>query len=477
MSSEITAKKNEKLRTPNSELWTFMTDKKLILIVEDDANVGESLRLLLKKKGYEILLASNGKEALPLFRQKAVDLVITDLVMPKMDGIELLGAVKALRPEAEVIVISAQGTVEKAVQAMKLGAFDFIEKPINPRVISFVVERALEKQTLVLQNRDLRSKLEDKFHFKNIVGRSEKMVKVFELIRHIAPYDSSVLIIGESGTGKELIANAIHYHSPRAALPFIKVSCASLSEGIIESELFGHEKGAFTGAVTSRKGRFELAHNGTLFLDEVEDIPPSTQIKLLRVLQEGEFERVGGNKTISVNIRIIAASNRDLQEAVKGGTFREDLYYRLNVVNIKLPPLKDRRDDIPFLAHFFIEKYNQKYGMKVEGISQRAMNHLIGYEWSGNVRELENTIESSMVINSPKVIDIQHLPQEIREFKARPEVISIKIGTPLEEVEREVLIQTLKATRGNKRKAAQLLGINVRTIHRKMEEIHDSVRP
>jgi DNA-binding NtrC family response regulator len=448
-------------------------EKKVILIVEDDPTVGESLRLFLKKKGHEILLASNGKEALQLFRHEIVDLVITDVVMPKMDGIELLEAVKGLNPETEVIVISAQGTIEKAVQAMKLGAFDFIEKPINPRVISLLIERALEKQTLILQNRDLRSKLEDKFHFKNIIGRSEKMVKIFELIHHIAPYDSSVLIIGESGTGKELIANAIHYHSPRSSMPFIKVSCASLSEGIIESELFGHEKGAFTGAIASRKGRFELAHQGTLFLDEVEDIPPATQIKLLRVLQEGEFERVGGNKTIRVNIRIIAASNRDLQEAVKEGVFREDLYYRLNVVNIKLPPLRDRRDDIPFLINFFIEKYNQKYHMKVKGISQKAMNLLTDYQWTGNVRELENTIESILVINSPEVIDLQHLPQEIREAKERPEVISIKIGTPLDEVEKEMLIETLRATKGNKRKAAQLLGINVRTIHRKMEEIED----
>jgi transcriptional regulator with PAS, ATPase and Fis domain len=315
--------------------------------------------------------------------------------------------------------------------------------------------------------------LEDKFHFKNIVARSEKMVRVFELIHHIAPYDSSVLIIGESGTGKELIANAIHYNSPRASMPFIKVSCASLSEGIIESELFGHEKGAFTGAIASRKGRFELAHQGTLFLDEVEDIPPATQIKLLRVLQEGEFERVGGNKTINVNIRIIAACNRDLQEEVRQGVFREDLYYRLNVVNIKLPPLRDRRDDIPFLVNFFIEKYSQKYHMRVKGISQKAMNLLINYEWTGNVREIENTIESILVINSPEVIDVQHLPQEIRDLKAKPEVIPIKIGTPLEEVEREMLIQTLRATKGNKRKAAQLLGINVRTIHRKMEEMDE----
>jgi DNA-binding NtrC family response regulator len=448
-------------------------DKKVILIVEDDSKVGESIRLLLKKKGYVIHLASNGKEALILFRREMIDLVITDLVMPKMDGIELLESVKALRPETEVIVISAQGTIEKAVQAMKLGAFDFIQKPINPRVISLVVERALEKQTLVLQNRDLRLQLEDKFHFKNIIGRSEKMVKVFELIHHIAPYDSSVLIIGESGTGKELIANAIHYNSPRVGMPFIKVSCASLSEGIIESELFGHEKGAFTGAITSRKGRFESAHNGTLFLDEVEDIPPSTQIKLLRVLQEGEFEKVGGNRTIKVNIRIIAASNQDLQGGVRSGKFREDLYYRLNVVNIRLPLLKDRREDIPFLINFFIEKFNTRYHMKVKGISQKAMTLFADYEWTGNVRELENTIESILVINSPEVIDVQHLPQEIRDFREGPEVIPIKIGTPLEEVEREMLIQTLKATRGNKRRAAQLLGINVRTIHRKMEEIEE----
>jgi transcriptional regulator with PAS, ATPase and Fis domain len=257
-------------------------------------------------------------------------------------------------------------------------------------------------------------------------------------------------------------------------MPFIKVSCASLSEGIIESELFGHEKGAFTGAIASRKGRFELAHQGTLFLDEVEDIPPATQIKLLRILQEGEFERVGGNKTIKVNIRIIAASNRDLQEGVKRGIFREDLYYRLNVVNIKLPALRDRRDDIPFLVNFFIEKYNQKYHMKVKGISQKAMNLLTDYEWTGNVRELENTIESILVINSPGVIDIQHLPQEFRDFKEKPEVVPIKIGTPLEEVEKEMLIQTLRATKGNKRKAAKLLGINVRTIHRKIEEIGET---
>lgn len=446
-------------------------DKKVILIVEDDPRVGESLRLLFKKKGFSTLLASNGKEGLNVFRQEEVDLVITDVVMPQMGGLELLEAVKGLRPETEVIVISAQGTIEKAVQAMKMGAFDFIEKPINPRVISLLAERALEKQTLILQNRDLRSQLADKFHFKNMIGRSEKMVKIFELIRHIAPYDSSVLIIGESGTGKELIANAIHYNSPRAARPFIKVNCASLSEGIIESELFGHEKGAFTGAIASRKGRFEMAHQGTLFLDEVGDIPPSTQIKLLRVLQEAEFERVGGNKTLKVNIRIIAASNRDLQEAVRNSTFREDLYYRLNVVNIKLPPLRERREDIPFLIQFFIDKFNKKYEMSVKGVSQRAMRLLMDYSWSGNVRELENTIESTMVIHTPEVLDIQHLPQEIKHFKEEQEVISIKIGTRLEDVEREMLLQALKATRGNKQKAAKLLGINVRTIHRKMEEM------
>lgn len=452
-----------------------MMDKKVILVVEDDLRLKESLCLLFRRKGYQTLMAGNGKEAFQLFQQQDVDLVITDLVMPKMDGIALLESIKALRPETEVIVISAQGTIEKAVQAMKLGAFDFIEKPIDPRVISLLVERALEKQTLVIQNRDLRSKLEDRFHFKNIIGKSEKMLKIFDLIRHIAPYDSSVLIIGESGTGKELIANAVHYHSPRASKPFIKVSCASLSEGIIESELFGHEKGAFTGAITSRKGRFEMAHEGTLFLDEVEDIPPSTQIKLLRVLQEGEFERVGGNKTIKVNIRIIAASNRDLQEEVKKGTFREDLYYRLNVVNIKLPPLRERREDIPFLIHFFIEKFNQKYQMNVKGVSQRAMNRLMDYPWKGNVRELENTIESSMVVNHPEILDLAHLSPEIQESQGISEVIPFKIGTPLQEIEREMLIRTLRATKGNKRKAAKLLGINVRTIHRKIGELQGNL--
>ncbi len=446
-------------------------ENRAILIVEDDPAVGESLRLLLAKRGYRLYLASNGKEALQRLRQETIDLVITDLVMPKMDGIALLEEVKELRPEVEVIVISAQGTIEKAVQAMKLGAFDFIEKPINPRVISLVVERALEKQALVLQNRELRSRLEDKFHFKNIIGRSKQMVSIFELIRHVAAYDSSVLIVGESGTGKELIANAIHDNSPRAKMPFIKVSCASLSEGIIESELFGHERGAFTGAIASRKGRFELAHQGTLFLDEVEDIPASTQTKLLRVLQEGEFERVGGNRTIKVDIRILAASNRDLAEAVRAGTFREDLYYRLNVVNIQLPPLRERREDIPFLVSFFIEKYNQKHGMKVKGVSQKALNLLMAYQWPGNVRELENTIESIMVINSPEVIDVSHLPNEIRSFKEKPETISIRIGTPLKEVEKELLLGTLKLTGGNKRKAAKLLGVNVRTIHRKMEDL------
>jgi DNA-binding NtrC family response regulator len=254
----------------------------------------------------------------------------------------------------------------------------------------------------------------------------------------------------------------------------VAINMAAIPRELIESELFGHEKGAFTGAIVSRKGRFELAHQGTLFLDEVEDIPLATQIKLLRVLQEGEFERAGGNKTIKVNIRIIAASNRDLQEVVRNGAFREDLYYRLNVVNIKLSPLRDRREDIPFLVNFFIEKFNKKYNMKVKGVSQRAMNLFINCEWSGNVRELENTIESVLVINSPEVVDIQHLPQEIKDSKKRPEVIPIKIGTPLEEVEREMLIQTLKATKGNKRRAAELLGINVRTIHRKMGGIQET---
>src|SRR5512139_3398758 len=408
-------------------------EKKVILIAEDDPTVGESLRHLLKRKGNEILLATNGKEALQLLRHDAIDLVITDVVMPKMDGIELLEAVKGLKPETEVIVISAQGTIEKAVQAMKLGAFDFIEKPINPRVLSLLVERALEKQTLILQNRDLRSRLEDKFHFKNIIGRSEKMVKIFELIHHISPYDSSILIIGESGTGKELIANAIHYNSPRSSMPFIKVSCASLSEGIIESELFGHEKGAFTGAITSRKGRFELAHHGTLFLDEVEDIPPSTQIKLLRVLQEGEFERVGGNRTIGVNLRVIAASNRDLQELVKQGRFREDLFYRLNVVNIRLPALRERKEDIPLLLDHLLGILAARHGRHGLTLSDEARATLTAYDWPGNVRELLNALERATVLARGDEISLSDLSDRLLEpARAQPTAAS---GQSLEDME------------------------------------------
>jgi DNA-binding NtrC family response regulator len=370
--------------------------------------------------------------------------------------------------------MTGYGSVQNAVEAMRKGAYDYLLKPFSLEVLEGGIENALRRrppdQTADPGGQAPGSSIP-------IITQERGVKEILHLCGKVAQSKATVLIQGESGTGKELLARYIHEQSQRNQGPFVAVNCASLPETLLESELFGHEKGAFTGAITSRKGRFEMAHQGTLFLDEVEDIPPATQIKLLRVLQEGEFERVGGNKTIKVNIRIIATSNRDLQEAVRNGTFREDLYYRLNVVNIKLPALRDRREDIPFLVNFFIEKFNQKYHMKVKGISQRAMNLLMDYQWGGNVRELENMIESILVINSPEVVDFQHLPQEIREFKERPEVIPIKIGTPLEEVEREILVQTLKATKGNKRRAAELLGINVRTIHRKMEGIHEPSSP
>ena len=441
-----------------------------ILIVDDEQSMTQFLGIVLRKEGYQVTTVNNGRDALEKVKVENFDVVITDIKMPGMDGIQLLQGIKKHDPQIPVVIMTAYASQQSAIDAVNLGAFQYLIKNAKNDEIKLVVRNAIEMRKVRAENQYLKRELKKGHEEKVIIGTSDEMVRVFKMVGKVADSEATIMIQGESGTGKELIANAIHYHSPRATMPIIKVSCASLSEGIIESELFGHEKGAFTGAILSRKGRFELAHNGTLFLDEVEDIPPATQIKLLRVLQEGEFERAGGNKTIRVNIRIIAASNRDLQEEVKRGLFREDLFYRLNVVTIKLPPLRERRDDIPFLVNFFIDKYNQKYSLKVKGISQRAMNLLTNYEWSGNVRELENTLESVLVVNNPHVIDIGQLPPEIREFGEKPEVIPIRIGTSLEDVEREVLIQTLKATKGNKRKAAQLLGINVRTIHRKIEE-------
>src|SRR4030043_1087385 len=417
---------------------------------------GEGIVGRVLEKGYPVVVPDVEEE--PLFLNKTGSRI-------KRSGISFLCVPIKFKGESIGVLSADRIFKDRAITINEdIRVLEIVASIIAQHVILWRHYKKSEQE-----KENLKLELKGKYSLPNIIGTSDKMQEVFEAVHRVANSKATVLLYGESGTGKELIAKAVHYMSPRSKGPFIKFNCASIPEGLLESELFGHEKGAFTGAIVARKGRFESAHQGTLFLDEVGDIPLTTQIKLLRVLQEGEFERVGGNKTIKVNLRIIAASNRDLQEGVRAGVFREDLYYRLNVVNIKLPPLRERKEDLPFLINFFIDKFNQKYGMKVKGISQRAMNLLMDYEWSGNVRELENAIESILVIHSPEVIDLSHLPPEIREYKEKPEVISIKIGTRLEEVEKELLIQTLKATKGNKRRAAELLGINVRTIHRKME--------
>jgi DNA-binding NtrC family response regulator len=351
---------------------------------------------------------------------------------------------------------------------MKLGAFDFIEKPINPRLISLLVDRALEKQTLILQNRDLRSRLEDKFHFKNIVARSERMVKIFELIRHIAPYDSSVLIIGESGTGKELIANAIHYNSPRASMAFIKVSCASLSEGIIESELFGHEKGAFTGAVKTKQGLVEIADTGTLFLDEIAEMAPNLQAKLLKVIEEGEFYRVGGTRPVKVDVRFIAATNQNVRTVIAEGRFREDLYYRLNVMEISISPLRDRRDDIPPLCTYFLEKHLPGSRKRIAGFTKEAMDVLMHYSYPGNVRELENIIERAIILEKTDMITPDSLPQTIKMFQI--ETIDPDKVKTIEELNKEYAEKVVEMFGDNRSKAAEVLGISRTSLWRILKD-------
>jgi len=441
-----------------------------VLIVDDEAPLRTSLTKILKKAGYEVMEAPSGEEALEIVRREPVSVVLTDLKMPGMDGVQLLRAIKAISPEAEVILMTAYGTIETAVEAMKEGAYDYIEKPLRRAKVLKTVANAMEKQVLLMENRYLHQQLEDARNVKRIIGQSEPMRRVMEIVHQVAPTSATVLIEGESGTGKEVIANAIHYLSDRKDKPFIKVSCAALPETLLESELFGHERGAFTGADRRKPGRFELADKGTLFLDEIGLMPLHLQVKLLRVLQEHEFERLGGTETIKVNVRLIAATNVNLAEAVRNGSFREDLYYRLNVINIKLPPLRERKEDIPLLVDHFIRIYSEKNSKPLRGISKGAMSALMRYEWPGNVRELENVIERAVVLSRDEVIDEGDLPEYIVEGKEEPRLITIPIGTPMDEVERIVISETLKHTKGDKMLAARLLGISYRTIYRKLNE-------
>ena len=384
-----------------------------ILIVDDEKNYLLVLEALLADAGYEVITCDNASEALEITTSHDLDLVITDMRMPGLDGMDFLVQLRTLQPEIPIIMMTAYATVEKAVEAMKRGAFDYITKPFKNEELILTIRKALEMHRLKEENRLLSQELQERFKFGNIVGKSKVMRQVYEIIEKVAQTRASVLISGESGTGKELIARAIHFNSPRSDKPFVSVNCSALPETLLESELFGHERGAFTGAVTRRKGRFELAHNGTLFLDEVGDMSPALQVKLLRVLQEMRFERVGGTTTLQVDARLVTASNRDLKREVELGRFREDLYYRLKVVHISIPPLRERRDDIPLLVHHFLRKVAKANGLPVKNVSHEAVRYLYQYDWLGNVRELENVIERAVILCDGDEIRPQDLAEEL----------------------------------------------------------------
>ncbi|MBQ0163299.1 MAG: sigma-54-dependent Fis family transcriptional regulator [Treponema sp.] len=440
-----------------------------LLIIDDEKNIREGLGANFELEGYSVKLAENGEEGLKLISKGDIDLVITDLRMPGISGEEVLRRVTTETPGIPVIVLTGHGSIDAAVDAMRNGAYDFLTKPLNLDQLSMIVKRALEVRELSLQHSQLKAEVESAHTFDKIIGKSAEMQKVFEMIKKVASSKASVLITGESGVGKELVADAIHNLSSRKDHQCIKVHCAALSETLLESELFGHEKGAFTGAENLVKGRFELAHESTIFLDEIGEINPSVQIKILRVLQEKAFERVGGQETINVDVRIVAATNRNLEEEVKNGKFREDLYYRLNVVHIHVPPLRERKDDIPLLIAKFVEEFAEENGKVISGIDARAKSAMYNYNWPGNIRELRNCIESAVVMASGEEITLEDLPPTVSKAAAE-QSISIPANSTLDDAEKIIILQTLAANKNNKSKTAELLGIGRKTLHRKLEE-------
>jgi two-component system response regulator HydG len=446
-----------------------------LLVADDDPGLRESLGRTLTRAGYKVVLASDGRAALERLRGGGLDLVLTDLKMPGLTGIEVLRATKAIAPDLDVILLTAFGTVEEAVIAMKEGAYDFMTKPFRGEQLLKIVAKALERRDLIEQNRALQRQLEDLRGKGQVIGGSPAFRRMMTLVDQVADSSATVLIQGESGTGKELVARAIHERSPRRARPFVAVNCAALPETLLESELFGYEKGAFTGAAARKEGRFELADGGTLFLDEVADLSIVTQPKILRVLQEGEFERVGGTRSIRVDVRIVTATNQDLAQMVREKRFREDLYYRLNVITTNVPPLRERREDIRVLAQHFLRVYAAKNNRKLEGFTDEAVRRLEAYAWPGNVRELENVIERGVVLARGSVMELIDLPEEIAGATPLPEgVLSVRIGTPLAEVERRLLEETLRSTKGNRTLTAKLLGIDPKTVYRKLGRADDS---
>lgn len=442
-----------------------------ILIVDDDKSVCNFISEILNNKGYSVLAAGDGIEAIEIMENEEVCIVISDLQMPGMDGIELLKRIKKERPDIEVIIMTGDGTIETAVEAMKLGAFDYIMKPLSLDHLLLLIDRIYEKRKLLNENIYLLEELSKNYHFDNIVGQSPQMIKLYEEIKQVSKTDATVLLTGDSGTGKELLASAIHYSSQRKSKPFVKLSCAALPEGIIESELFGHEKGAFTSALYSKKGRFELANEGTLFLDEIGDLPLSTQVKLLRVLETKEFERVGGTQTIKVNIRLISATNQNLEKMMAEKKFRDDLFYRLNVVSINIPRLNERNSDIELLANHFLHKYSIETNKRIDGISKKAMALLKTHPWPGNVRELENAIERAVVFCQDNIIKQEHLPNHIMKW-SDSKGISLNIPSKyLAVAEKTLITNVIDETNGNMKKASDILGISRGTLYSKMKKL------
>jgi two-component system response regulator HydG len=443
----------------------------LILIVDDDRNHAEGSRDALELVGFRCDVATSGTEGISMLSSRQYDLVLTDLVMDEVDGMQILRQAQQINPFVAVVVFTGHATIETAVEALKRGAVDYLVKPLNIEGLRVRVERALEHQELVRVNRKLEERLDKRFGYEGIIGNSESLRKVIELCRQIAETDVSVLITGENGTGKELIAQALHENSLRRNRPLVPLNCAALSPQLVESELFGHEKGAFTGANFQKKGRFEFSDRGTLFLDEVGDIPLETQVKLLRVLEDGQITRVGSNKPIKVDVRLISATNRDIETLIKDGSFREDLYYRLKVVTVHLPPLRERRQDIPLLLNHFIGEFSQAHKKPVREIEREAVNILSSYAWPGNVRELKHVVENMVVVSQGPVLSVENLPDNIHQGEQRSSAdVHSLLGVPLKEVEEVLIKATLEQVGGNRQEAARILGIGERTMYRKLKE-------
>jgi len=434
-----------------------------ILVVDDEAIIRDSLRDWLSDVGYQVLTAENGPQALEIIQKEKPGIAFVDLVMPGMDGIELLKRAKEISPNIEVVIITAYASIPTAITAMREGAYDYIEKPFCPERAELLIEKLVEHQQLIEENISLHQKLEERYRFENIIAKSSKMQQVIEVIKVVAKSNATVLIVGESGTGKELVARAIHSQSYRKDKPFVAISCAALPETLLESELFGHEKGAFTGAHAQRKGKFEVANRGSLFLDEIGEMSANIQVHLLRVLEEKEFTRVGGNELVKVDVRVISATNKDIKKAIASGQFREDLYYRLNVVTIELPPLRERKEDVLLLAQHFLKKFAVENQKEITDFSPEATDFLLKYEWPGNVRELENAIERAVILAKNSYIEVADLPQESLSL-AHP----APPGESLEEIEKNHILNVLNETGENYSRAARILGISRVTLYNKI---------